>query len=43
MPALATQRTVRLAGRQFTLRPASNLRERHALADGERELVVLDG
>ena len=44
MPALATQwGTVRWAGRQFALRTASNLRERYAFADGERELVVLDG
>jgi hypothetical protein len=35
--------TIRWAGRQFVLRPASNWRERYALADGERELVVLDG
>jgi hypothetical protein len=35
--------TVRWAGRQLALRPASNWRERYALADGERELVVLDG
>ena len=34
---------VRWGGRQFTLRPASNWRERYALADGERKLVVLDG
>jgi hypothetical protein len=35
--------TIRWAGRPFVLRPASNWRERYALADGERELVVLDG
>jgi hypothetical protein len=35
--------TVRWAGRQLALRPASNWRERYALTDGERELVVLHG
>jgi hypothetical protein len=30
-------------GRDFELRPASAWRERYALADGERELAVLDG
>jgi hypothetical protein len=30
-------------GRELTLRPASVFRERYALADGERELVLLDG
>ena len=30
-------------GRAFTLRPASAWRERYALADGDRELAVLDG
>ena len=30
-------------GRELTLRPASAWRERYALADGERELVILDG
>ena len=34
---------VRWDGRELTLRPASMWRERYALADGERELVVLDG
>jgi len=34
--------TVRWAGRQFALRPASNWRERYALADGEHELAILD-
>jgi hypothetical protein len=34
---------VRWDGRELTLRPASIWRERYALADGERELVVLDG
>ena len=31
------------AGRELTLRPASRWRERYALADGERELALLDG
>ncbi|HEX7311081.1 MAG TPA: hypothetical protein VF232_07860 [Gaiellaceae bacterium] len=31
------------AGREFTLRPASSFRERYALADGDRELALLDG
>ena len=35
--------TVRWAGRELALRPASAWRERYALADGERELAVLDG
>ena len=35
--------TLRWAGRELRLRPASAWRERYALADGERELVVLDG
>jgi hypothetical protein len=30
-------------GRELTLRPASAWRERYALADGHRELVILDG
>jgi hypothetical protein len=30
-------------GRALTLRPASAWRERYALADGDRELAVLDG
>jgi hypothetical protein len=34
---------VRWDGRELTLRPASMWRERYALADGEHELVVLDG
>lgn len=34
---------VRWEARELTLRPASRWRERYALADGERELVVLDG
>jgi hypothetical protein len=35
--------TVRWAGRELTLHPASSWRERYALADGARELAVLDG
>ena len=35
--------TVRWAGRELALRPASSWRERYALADGARELAVLDG
>jgi hypothetical protein len=35
--------TVRWAGRDLVLRPASSWRERYALADGDRELAVLDG
>jgi hypothetical protein len=35
--------TVRWAGRDLALRPASRSRERYALADGDREVVVLDG
>lgn len=34
---------LRWAGRELTLRPASAWRERYALADGARELAVLDG
>ncbi len=34
---------LRWAGREFALRPASSWRERYALADGDRELVLLDG
>jgi hypothetical protein len=34
---------VRWDGRELTLRPGSLWRERYGLADGERELVVLDG
>ena len=34
---------LRWAGRELTLRPASSWRERYALADGDRELAVLDG
>jgi hypothetical protein len=35
--------TLRWAGREFALRPASSWRERYALADGDRELALLDG
>ncbi len=35
--------TLRWAGRELTLRAASNWRERYALADGDRELAVFDG
>jgi hypothetical protein len=35
--------TLRWAGRELTLRPASSWRERYALADGDRELAVFDG
>ena len=35
--------TLRWAGREFALRPASSWRERYALADGDREIAVLDG
>jgi hypothetical protein len=35
--------TLRWAGRELALRPASRSRERYALADGERELAVFDG
>lgn len=35
--------TLRWGEREFALRPASIWRERYALADGERELVLLDG
>src|SRR3954452_18233574 len=31
------------ADRELTLRPASSWRERYALAEGERELVLIDG
>jgi hypothetical protein len=34
---------LRWAGRELVLQPASSWRERYALADGERELAVLDG
>jgi hypothetical protein len=34
---------LRWGGRDFELRPASMWKERYALADGDRELVVLDG
>jgi hypothetical protein len=35
--------TLRWGGREFTLHPASSWRERYALADGDRELAILDG
>ena len=35
--------TLRWGGRELTLRPASSWRERYALAEGERELVLIDG
>jgi hypothetical protein len=35
--------TLTWAGRDLTLRPASTWRERYALADGDRELAVLEG
>ena len=35
--------TLRWAGRELTVRPASVWRERYALADGEAELAVFDG
>ncbi len=34
---------VRWAGREYALRPASRWRERYALADGDRELAVVEG
>jgi len=35
--------TLRWAGRELALRPASSWRQRYALADGDRELALLDG
>lgn len=35
--------TLEWAGRELSLRPASSWRERYALADGDEELVILDG
>lgn len=35
--------TLEWAGRELRLRPASSWRERYALADGDEELVILDG
>jgi hypothetical protein len=35
--------TLEWARRELTLRPASSWRERYALADGDEELVILDG
>ena len=34
---------MRWAGRELVLRPASSWRERYALAEGDRELALLDG
>jgi hypothetical protein len=34
---------VRWGGRKLTLRPASSWSERYALAEGDRELAILDG
>jgi hypothetical protein len=34
--------TVRWGGRELTLRPASTWKERYALADGDREIALLD-
>jgi len=34
---------LRWAGHELSLRPASAWRERYALADGDRELAILDG
>ncbi len=41
--ALRRGGTLRWRDRELTLRPASMWRERYALADGDRELAVLDG
>lgn len=41
--ALRRGGTLRWAGRELTLRPASSWRERYALADDERELAVIHG
>ena len=35
--------TLRWAGRELALRPASQWRERYALADGDNELAIFDG
>ncbi len=35
--------TLRWVGSEFALRPASSWRERYALADGDRELAVIEG
>jgi hypothetical protein len=35
--------TLRWAGRELELRPAAMWKERYALADGDREIAVLDG
>ena len=34
---------LRWRGKEYALRPASSWRERYALADGDRELAVLEG
>jgi hypothetical protein len=34
---------LRWAGREFTLRPVSPLRERYVLGEGDRDLAVIDG
>jgi hypothetical protein len=39
----APRRGAALGERELALRPASARRERYALADGERELALLDG
>jgi hypothetical protein len=41
--ALRRGGVLRWGGRDFELRPASMWKERYALAEGERELAVLDG
>jgi hypothetical protein len=41
--ALRRGGTLRWAGRELALRPASHWRERYALADGDHELAILDG
>ena len=35
--------TLSWAGREFALRPASSWRERYALAEGDREIALLEG
>jgi hypothetical protein len=35
--------TLRWGGRELTLHPVSSLRERYALSEGDRDLVLLDG
>jgi hypothetical protein len=41
--ALCRGGVLRWADREFALRPASHWRERSALAEGDRELAILDG